>query len=191
MCTLNTVRTRIMPGTHVLLILPDMRLVHQTDFSSMGTAAWCASTLSVSRTIKRKRQKKKKLEAFFFSLLSISDPPHSPYHHSPFSPIDPSSCIPPQGVLRPFITVAMATPQSSDSGPGHCSPPPSSPSSRLFMSSCPFFSSLPTLPPTQTPSCSLLKHGFRTKKITKSQRQVGHMMMGRPPQVLLLSSQTP
>lgn len=102
----------------------------------------------------------------------------------------------PQGVLRPFITVVMATSQPFDSGPG-----PSfsfthlfclTPSIPLSQSSSPSFSSSPHHPPLQSKSPSCSSHNMASgQQITKSQQQVGHMMMGRPPEVFFHSPTFP
>lgn len=139
-----------------------------------------------------KKKKKKSLEAsYIFSLstfqfllppvlftITLPSPSSTPAQSPPPPPY-------PRGVLRPFITVAMVTPQPFDSGPGHSSPPTHllflTPSLLLSLS---FTLFLHLAPPLQKSLLLLSKHGFRTK-ITKSQRQVGHMMMGRPPEVFL------
>ncbi|TNN29629.1 hypothetical protein EYF80_060222 [Liparis tanakae] len=108
--------------------------------------------------------------------LTLLPPPSSAQAPPPLSP---------EAVLRPFITVAMATPQPFDSGPRHSSPTTHllslTPSVLGFLPSFLFNPPLPLLPNSLL---LLSKHGFRTK-ITKSQRQVGHMMMGRPPEAFL------
>lgn len=102
-----------------------------------------------------KREKKKPQGLFLllaFNFWPPPPPPHSPYHHFPFSPIDPSSCIPP-GCPETLHYCCHGSASIIWQWSRTLSPPPPP---HVFLLS---FQQLP-LPP----SCSLLKHGFRTKK---------------------------
>lgn len=149
----------------------------------------CVNTVRVLNN-KRKRQKKnsRPFSSFIFQFLtpppfplpSLSLLPNRPLLlHPPRVSWDPSLLLPWQHLNH--LTVV----------------PDTAPHLLLLVCSClpALFSAASPLPPTHPNSLLLSPKTWlpdkKKKKITKSQRQVGHMMMGRPPEVFLLSPQTP
>lgn len=195
MRTLNTVRTRTMPGIHVLLILPDR--LHETRSSDRlqfhgHCSMMCVNTVSKQNN-KKKKTKKQKTRGLFLLLAFNFWPPSFPLPSLSRLPNRPLLMHPPAGCPETLHYCCHGN--ASIIWQWSRTLPPQ-PHLLLLVCSClpALFSaaSPPSLPPIHPNSLLLsLKTWLPDKKITKSQRQVGHMMMGRPPEVLLLSPQTP
>lgn len=128
----------------------------------------CVNIVSLSG---ERGEKKKSLQAsYIFSPAAFQFllPLDTLHHHSPFflpTPYWTPPCLWLQGVLRPFITVAMVTPQPFDGSPGHSS----SLTHLLFLSSSiplSLSSSVFPLhppPPFNSPPCSSQNMASRQK----------------------------